>query len=247
MTVSNTLTLTKLSALLDLAKQNKKEESNRTMQKPAAQQQPTSAAQKKGYSAVGDSFGLLGLQSVVTQQHDSQEAVNLMSLMRGFDLATLGLHVVQSEPIHPTMSSPWSDTPPVVQPDFGVPQCYSVQSPRLNFQAFQKFQLETLFYVFYSMPRDVLQVAAAQELYNRDWRFHKQLQLWLTKIPNKEPTVKHPTFEKGTYKVFNFQTWAQEEREDFVLEYGQLEEMKAQGGSGGAAAQPPAAAQPAAH
>jgi CCR4-NOT transcription complex subunit 2 len=194
------------------------------MQKP--QQAPATGA-KKGYSAVGDSFGLLGLQSVVMQPPDTQEGANMLTLMRGFDLATLGLHVVQSEPIHPTMASPWLDAAPVIQPDFAVPACYAVQSPRLSFQAFQKFQLETLFYVFYSMPRDVLQVAAAQELYNRDWRFHKTQQLWLTKILNKEPTVKHTTFEKGTYKVFNAATWAYEEREDFVLEYSSIEEMKA--------------------
>ena len=41
--------------------------------------------------------------------------------------------------------------------------------------------LETLFYIFYNMPRDTLQAYAATELYNRDWRYHKDLKLWFTK------------------------------------------------------------------
>ena len=42
-----------------------------------------------------------------------------------------------------------------------------------------KFALETLFYLFYSMPRDILQACAAQELYRREWRYHGELRLWL--------------------------------------------------------------------
>lgn len=38
---------------------------------------------------------------------------------------------------------------------------------------FEKFRVETLLYIFYAMPRDSLQWHAAQELYNRNWRFHK--------------------------------------------------------------------------
>jgi CCR4-NOT transcription complex subunit 2 len=30
------------------------------------------------------------------------------------------------------------------------------------------------------MPKDTLQVFAAKELYARDWRYHKKLQLWFT-------------------------------------------------------------------
>ena len=42
-----------------------------------------------------------------------------------------------------------------------------------------KFLMETLFYVFYSMPKDLLQACAAQELYRRDWRYHSELRLWM--------------------------------------------------------------------
>lgn len=39
--------------------------------------------------------------------------------------------------------------------------------------------METLFYMFYSMPRDQLQTAAAVELYRREWWFHADLRLWM--------------------------------------------------------------------
>ena len=50
-----------------------------------------------------------------------------------------------------------------------LPGCYALQPPPLRLKNFQSFQLETLFYIFYSMPRDVLQVAAATELNHREY------------------------------------------------------------------------------
>ena len=220
-------------------------------QVPQQQQQGGGAPSKKqhggaggggGYSAVGDSFGLLGLQPVVTQASDTIDSANMLMLTRGFDLNQLGLQLVQQDPLSATFSSPWLDTPPTIQPDFKIPSCYVVQSPHIKYTLFQRFQLETLFYVFYSMPRDILQMAAAHELYNRDWRYHKQLRMWLTKPPGEEPTVKQQHFERGNYVVWNADAWQKERREDFMLEYSQLEEkndpaqqqQQQQAGAGGA-------------
>ena len=69
------------------------------------------------------------------------------------------------------------------------------------------FSDETLFYIFYAMPRDILQQAAAAELYNRDWRFHRELKLWFTRMPGTEPTQKTPTYERGTYIYFDPHSW----------------------------------------
>lgn len=57
--------------------------------------------------------------------------------------------------------------------------CYYNQPPMLKTTHLSKFHLETLFYIFYSMPKDVLQAYAAQELYSREWRYHGELKLWL--------------------------------------------------------------------
>ena len=49
--------------------------------------------------------------------------------------------------------------------------------PRLQPGHFAKFQLETLMYVFYSMPGDEAQVFAADELAVRGWWFHKEFKV----------------------------------------------------------------------
>jgi CCR4-NOT transcription complex subunit 2 len=56
--------------------------------------------------------------------------------------------------------------------------CYYMQPPALKTGHLSKFQLETLFYIFYALPKDVLQAYAAQELYTREWRYHGELKLW---------------------------------------------------------------------
>ena len=56
--------------------------------------------------------------------------------------------------------------------------CYYMQPPALKTGHLSKFQLETLFYIFYALPRDVLQAYASQELYSREWKYHVDLKLW---------------------------------------------------------------------
>lgn len=189
---------------------------------------------KKGYSAVGDAYGMLGLHSILKA---NEQDAHMMMLTRGFDLNTLGMPLAQSEPLHPTFCSPWSDASVKVQPDVRIPQCYFVSPPHLKFAMFQKFQLETLFYIFYSMPRDVLQLAAAQELHNRDWWYHKEAKQWMQRIA--DPTVNMPSFERGSYIFWNPEKWQKERREDFLLVYDQLEDRDQQNN---AAAQAGAAA-----
>lgn len=196
--------------------------------KPAAATAPATGAPagagRRGYSVVGDSFGMLGLHNTL-QTGDNDPGMVLMT--RGFDLHTLGLPLAQPEPFHPTFSSPWSDAQVKVQPEFKIPQCYYVTPPHLKFAMFQKFQLETLFYVFYSMPRDVLQLAAAQELHNREWWFHKEEKAWMTRVPGTELSVKQAAYERGSYFFFNPEKWVKERRDDFVLVYEHMEDRDA--------------------
>jgi len=83
---------------------------------------------------------------------------------------------------------------------------------------------ETLFYMFYSMPRDALQDAAAAELYNRQWRYHKELRLWLMKDQTSEQS-KTPTFERGSYIFFDPNSW-EKVKKDFIVMYDALEERR---------------------
>eukprot|EP01063_Lacrimia_lanifica_P004993 TRINITY_DN12829_c0_g1_i1.p1 TRINITY_DN12829_c0_g1~~TRINITY_DN12829_c0_g1_i1.p1 ORF type:complete len:340 (+),score=89.35 TRINITY_DN12829_c0_g1_i1:78-1097(+) len=187
---------------------------------PSAQpsQQPTEGATPQGASESLGDYGLMGILQIIRMTD-----TDLNALALGYDLTNLGLHLNSQEPVYPTLSCPWSDQPPVVQPEYRLPACYSLQPPNLRFQMFQRFHLETLFYIFYSMPRDVLQLAAAQELYNREWRFHKVEKVWLMRAPDTQPSVSTPKYERGNYVAFDPETWRKTKKEDFVLLYDQLE------------------------
>ncbi|KAJ9444547.1 putative NOT transcription complex subunit VIP2, partial [Diplonema papillatum] len=167
-------------------------------------------------------YGLGGILQIIRMTDP-----DLNTLALGYDLTTLGLSLNSPEPLYTTLCCPWSDAQSVVQPEYKIPSCYSLQPPNLRFQMFQRFDVETLFYIFYSMPRDVLQLAAAQELYNRSWRFHKEHKLWFMRSPEGQLQVKTTTYERGNYLVFDPERWRQDRRDDFVLVYDQLEDKTA--------------------
>ena len=63
--------------------------------------------------------------------------------------------------------TPWADSSAAhsVEPDFHLPACYNVAPPPPGPTKAAAFSDETLFFMFYSSPRDALQEIAAQELY----------------------------------------------------------------------------------
>ncbi|XP_043701972.1 probable NOT transcription complex subunit VIP2 [Telopea speciosissima] len=169
--------------------------------------------------AVPDRFGLLGLLSVIKMSDPV-----LMSLALGIDLTTLGLNLNSTDNLHKTFGSPWSDEPAKGEPEYSVPECYYTKPPPVLHQMyFSKYQLETLFYVFYSMPKDEAQLYAANELCNRGWFYHKENRLWFIRITNMEPLVKTNTYERGSYLCFDPNTWETVRKDNFVLHYELLE------------------------
>ncbi|KAI3942166.1 hypothetical protein MKW98_003765 [Papaver atlanticum] len=166
-----------------------------------------------------DQYGLLGLLSVI---RISDKPVS--SLYLGIDLTSLGLNLNAVENLHKTFGSPWSDEPAKGDPEYTVPECYyAKQPPVLQQSYFKKFQLETLFYIFYSMPRDEAQLYAANELYNRGWFFHRDLRVWFFRMPNLEPLAKTETYERGSYHCFDSTTWETVRKDNFVLQYKSIE------------------------
>ncbi|KAL6203157.1 hypothetical protein ACLB2K_026860 [Fragaria x ananassa] len=166
-----------------------------------------------------DPFGLLGLLSVIRMSDP-----DLTSLALGIDLTTLGLNLNSTENLHKTFGSPWSDEPAKGDPEFSVPQCYyAKQPPALHQGYFSKFSVETLFYIFYSMPKDEAQLHAANELYNKGWFYHKDLHLWITRVPNMEPLVKTNTYERGSYHCFDPNTFEIVRKDNFVVHYEMLD------------------------
>lgn len=145
---------------------------------PNASATPQTPAQQILMSAA-DRWGLLGLLNTVKNQDPDQ---NLLSV--GTDLGTMGLDMQTQGyvllrlliyynsyfSVHSTLFStfitPWSDSSAAhtVEPDFHLPACYNVQPPQPGPSKAQAFSEETLFYMFYGHPRDILQEVAAQEL-----------------------------------------------------------------------------------
>ncbi|KAJ0244840.1 NOT2 / NOT3 / NOT5 family [Hirschfeldia incana] len=164
-----------------------------------------------------DRFGLLGLLSVIKTSNP-----NLTSLALGTDLTTLGLNLNSSENLHKTFASPWSNEPSKDDPEFSVPQCYySKNHPPLHQGLFAKLLLETLFYVFYSMPKDEAQLYATNELYHRGWFYHNEHKMWFIRIG--EPLVKTNAYERGSYHCFDPQSFEIVQKENSVLYYEMLE------------------------
>lgn len=69
--------------------------------------------------------------------------------------------------IYSNFITPWtgSNAAVGVEPEFHLPSCYNVQPPPPGPTRVVAFSDETLFFMFYSSPRDALQEVAAQELY----------------------------------------------------------------------------------
>lgn len=69
--------------------------------------------------------------------------------------------------LYSTFITPWTDqsSAHTVEPDFHLPGCYNVQTQAPGPVKAAAFSDETLFFMFYSSPRDALQEVAAQELY----------------------------------------------------------------------------------
>eukprot|EP01118_Nematostelium_gracile_P002216 TRINITY_DN12449_c0_g1_i1.p1 TRINITY_DN12449_c0_g1~~TRINITY_DN12449_c0_g1_i1.p1 ORF type:complete len:462 (-),score=63.12 TRINITY_DN12449_c0_g1_i1:5-1369(-) len=163
---------------------------------------------------VADRFGLLGLLSVIRMTDP-----DLNTLALGTDLTTLGLNLNSPDCLYSTFASPWAKGPSRREPEFYIPMCYymqtQLQSPMLKMSLFSE---ETLFYIFYSMPKDTLQIIAAQELFKREWRFHKEHRLWLTRVPGTEVTK-----AGRSYIYFDVTIWEKVRKDNLHLVYEQLE------------------------
>lgn len=166
----------------------------------------------KKLSDMSDSerYGLPGLLSMIPL-----ESPDYSSLAMGQDLTVLGLDLSRPDnsPLHPTFGSPFveSNAKPVIPPDFTLPAAYTVTNVPPLHSKMNSFSAETLLAIFYQFPRDILQELAAQELYNRDWRWHIKLQQWMMKDPDlPQPVRTTPTQERGWYLFFDVTNWRRE-------------------------------------
>ena len=103
------------------------------------------------------------------------------------------------------LSTSKSATSPLLT--FQLPPCYLLNQtghtvPSLKTGHFEKFTLETLMYIFYAFAGDILQAYAAQELYQRQWRYHSEHKLWFQKIIAPDDSS-----EDCTFVYFDLSSW----------------------------------------
>lgn len=150
-----------------------------------AVQNPQTPVQQVLFSPA-DRYGLLGLLNIIKTQDP-----DLSMLALGSDLTTLGLDLgateyvsfslplispscfdltpffYRSRNLYSTFITPWSDSKTIaslnIEPEFNLPSCYNVQPPPAGTKI-GNFSDETLFFIFYSQPRDTMQEMAAHEL-----------------------------------------------------------------------------------
>lgn len=85
----------------------------------------------------------------------------------------------------------------------------------------RKYDLTTLFYIFFFSPGTPQQYFAGQELKNRDWFYNTKFQTWFHRI--SEPTEKTSSYEVAKFEYFDHsESWIIRESPSFKFEYDQL-------------------------
>ncbi len=88
---------------------------------------------------------------------------------------------------------------------------------------FKKMSDETVFYIFYGTPGDETQLYAAEALSSRGWSYHKELKAWLQRVPGTAQQPKNDAWERGSYWIFDVNSWEKIRKDNFVLQYDLLE------------------------
>ncbi|BEJ16659.1 hypothetical protein CspHIS471_0600600 [Cutaneotrichosporon sp. HIS471] len=154
-----------------------------------------------------DKWGLKALLHQI-RQHMGKDDRGM--LMFGEDLVDLGVDVSSAEPLYQSFVTPWAEPsqsqPPQIEDMFVIPGCYHVVPPPVE-SKMSNFSEETLFFQFYSAPQDMLQLMAAEELYNRGWRFNMEARVWMTspllsQIDMHGDLSQHPPVVRGNLTVF---------------------------------------------
>ncbi|CAG8802590.1 17847_t:CDS:2, partial [Dentiscutata erythropus] len=106
-------------------------------------------------------------------------------------------HYVPRNPYH--TSSYYPQTPPPI-----------FDNPAL----FEKFDIDTLFFIFYYQQGTYQQYLAARELKKQSWRFHKKYLTWFQR--HEEPKAITDEYEQGTYIYFDYEgAWCQRKKTEF--------------------------------
>ncbi|KAK9895749.1 hypothetical protein P389DRAFT_195881 [Cystobasidium minutum MCA 4210] len=192
-----------------------------------AQSSPKSSAQNVQHGAVGQPANSTEprLPSSLADLVTSFESAKQKSLRRDNDLSAIN-NILEAG--YSNIPQPADAEKPkyyIPRNPYPTPHYYPQQpSPHLaNPTLFAKFDVDTLFYIFYYCQGTYMQYLAAQELKKQSWRFHKQYLTWFQRA--NEPQTITDEYEQGVYLYFDFEgSWAQRRKENFSFFYRHLEE-----------------------
>lgn len=96
-------------------------------------------------------------------------------------------------------------------------------TPLTSPEAFEKFDTDTLFFIFYYQQGTKAQYLAAAQLKKRSWRFHKAYRTWLRR--HGEVAISTDKYEKGDFTFFDYEKgWKTKVKKDFKCEFALLED-----------------------
>jgi CCR4-NOT transcription complex subunit 2 len=169
-----------------------------------------------------------GMKGYVVEQDNSSTAAK--ALLRGLDLSLLGINMGSQEPLLPTYPGPWAEANAAplrpLSSEYTIPDCYTVKKIAPLASRVTGFVDETLFFIFYTMPRDYVQMLVAQELVARKWRYHMREKQWLTRDEASPSPVllEDKVSEQGYYIWWDTKLW-KKVRRIYTLRYEDLEEQ----------------------
>ena len=163
----------------------------------------SSSRQRGGDASADHTYGLLGLLSVIRNENPDRS-----SLALGKDLTSLGLNLNSSTSLYDKFTSPWAENSDgafqSIPSSLNIPACYLQAPSCVKPEHFSHFTRETLFYVFYSMPRDTLQMCAAVELYQRGWHYHQEMKIWFSAEKSAGPQKRYVYFDCNAWEARAF-------------------------------------------
>eukprot|EP01155_Anaeramoeba_flamelloides_P025883 Anaeramoba_flamelloidesa815513_27.p1 GENE.a815513_27~~a815513_27.p1 ORF type:complete len:177 (-),score=50.88 a815513_27:99-563(-) len=141
------------------------------------------------------------------------------TLAFGIDLRTLGLDLNTTDKLISNFESPWGVPENRENAEHEIPDYYYTNPQvELTLDKMTNFSDLLLLYIFYSSPRDTLQVAAVEKLLERGWSFHKEHSVWIIKDPESKNVINEKeNYESGSFIFFNPETWEMVREENFIL------------------------------
>ncbi|XP_022217925.2 regulator of gene activity isoform X3 [Drosophila obscura] len=182
--------------------------SNDKLVKSGVQTSPDGKVTNIPATMVNNQFGMVGLLTFIRA---AETDPNLVTLSLGTDLTGLGLNLNSQESLHTTFAGPFVEQPCRAQDvEFNVPPEYLINfaiRDKLTAPVLKKLQEDLLFFLFYTNIGDIMQLMAAAELHSREWRYHVEEKIWITRIPGINQYEKNGTKERGTFYYFDAQSW----------------------------------------